>query len=76
MPGSMWVNSRSREKEPARTRLGGSLTGCEGIRSISITILSQVADSEGASAKASVAPDGKFTVTDGRNGVSKIYAAR
>src|SRR5713226_4544485 len=47
VPGSMWLNSRSREKEPARTRLGGSLMGCEGTRSISITILAPVTDSEG-----------------------------
>src|SRR5690349_1815442 len=41
-PGSMWLNRRSRENEPARTRLGGSLTGCcGGKRSIVITILAR-----------------------------------
>src|SRR5450756_1806143 len=38
-PGSIWLNRRSRENEPARTRLGGSLTGCGGTRSILIPIL-------------------------------------
>src|ERR1700732_2507700 len=36
VPGSMWLKSRSSEKEPAPTRLGGSLTGCDGTRSISL----------------------------------------
>ena len=35
----MWLNRRSRENEPARIRLGGSLTGCCGRRSILTTIL-------------------------------------
>src|ERR1017187_10343317 len=35
----MWLNRRSREKAPARTRLGGSLTGSGGTRSITVTIL-------------------------------------
>ena len=35
----MWLNSRSRSNGHARTRLGGSLTGCDGTRSILITIL-------------------------------------
>ena len=43
----MWLKSRSSEKEPAPTKLGGSLTGCDGARSISITILAPIADSEG-----------------------------
>src|ERR1039458_3996769 len=47
VPGSMWPKSRSSEKEPVRTRLGGSWTGCEGTRSISITTLAQIADSGG-----------------------------
>src|ERR1039457_3995600 len=38
-PGSMWLNSRSRSNGHARTRLGGSLTGCDGTRSILITSL-------------------------------------
>src|ERR1035441_3141364 len=38
-PGSMWLSRRSREKAPARTGLGGSLTGCGGTRSITVTIL-------------------------------------
>src|ERR1017187_1111416 len=54
VPGSMWSKSRSSEKEPIRTRLGGSWTGCEGTRSISITILSQIADS-GVTVQESVA---------------------
>src|ERR1035441_4954601 len=35
----MWLNRRSRSNGHARTRLGGSLTGCDGTRSILITIL-------------------------------------
>jgi len=35
----MWLNSRSRSNGHARTRLGRSLTGCDGTRSILITIL-------------------------------------
>src|ERR1035437_6946720 len=54
VPRSMWPKSRSSEKEPVRTRLGGSWTGCEGTRSISLTILAQIADS-GATAQESVA---------------------
>src|ERR1039457_1522632 len=38
-PGSMWLNSRSSENEPARIRLGGSLTSCRGTRSIFNIIL-------------------------------------
>jgi competence protein ComEC len=34
------------------------------------------ADCKGNWIKASVAPDGKFTITNGRNGFSKTYAAR
>src|SRR5437016_3436315 len=47
VPGSMWLNRRSSENTPVRIRLGGSLTGCGGTRSISITILARLADSEG-----------------------------
>src|SRR5579862_2036602 len=46
VPGSMWLNSRSSEKEPARIRLGRSLTGCEGTRSIAVTILAPNRDCE------------------------------
>src|SRR5471030_493628 len=35
----MWLNSRSRSNGHARMRLGGSLTGCDGTRSILLTIL-------------------------------------
>src|SRR5450755_2775564 len=35
----MWLNRRSSENEPDRTRLGGSLTACSGVRSILITSL-------------------------------------
>ena len=34
------------------------------------------ADCQGHWIKASVSPDGTFTVTNGRNGFSKTYAAR
>src|ERR1017187_5595075 len=54
VPGWIGPKSQSSEKEPVRPRLGGSWTGCEGTRSISITILSQIADS-GATAQESVA---------------------
>src|ERR1019366_3989754 len=37
-PGSVWLNRRSRENEPVRTRFGRSSTGC-GTRSIAITIV-------------------------------------
>jgi len=43
----MWLKSRSSEKEPAPTKLGGSLTGCDGTRSISITILPPIWRSNG-----------------------------
>src|ERR1022692_1128250 len=46
VPGSMWLKSRSIEKEAAPTKLGGSLTGCEGRRSISTTILPPIANSK------------------------------
>jgi hypothetical protein len=48
----MWLKSRSIEKEAAPTKLGGSLTGCEGSRSISTTILPPIAD---ATAKEAIA---------------------
>src|SRR5450759_1106719 len=38
-PGSIWLNGRSGENEPARTRLGGTLRGCDGTRSIPIAVL-------------------------------------
>ena len=41
-----------------------------------IANLEETADCKGNWIKASVAPDGKFTVTNGRNGFSKTYAAR
>ncbi len=47
VPGSMWLNRRSSENTPARTKLGGSFAGCGGTRSISTTILARLADSEG-----------------------------
>src|ERR1035438_10926288 len=43
----MWLNSRSRSNGHARTRLGGSLTGCDGTRSILITILPLLTHSGG-----------------------------
>jgi hypothetical protein len=36
----------------------------------------ETADCKGNGFKTSVAPDGKFTVTNGRNGFSKTYASR
>jgi competence protein ComEC len=41
-----------------------------------IANLEETAECKGNWIKASVAPDGKFTVTNGRNGFSKTYAAR
>lgn len=41
-----------------------------------IANLEDTADCKGNWIKASVAPDGKFTITNGRNGFSKTYAAR
>jgi competence protein ComEC len=41
-----------------------------------IANLEETADCKGNWIKASVAPDGKFTVTNGRNGFSKSYVAR
>ena len=41
-----------------------------------IANLEETADCKGNWIKASVAPDGKFTVTNGRNGFSKTYVAR
>jgi len=41
-----------------------------------IANLEETADCKGNWIKASVTPDGKFTVTNGRNGFSKTYAAR
>jgi competence protein ComEC len=41
-----------------------------------IANLEETADCKGNWIKASIAPDGKFTVTNGRNGFSKSYAAR
>jgi beta-lactamase superfamily II metal-dependent hydrolase len=41
-----------------------------------IANLEDTADCKGNWIKASVAPDGKFTVTNGRNGFSKTYASR
>ena len=41
-----------------------------------IANLDDTADCEGNEIKASVAPDGKFTVTNARNGFSKNYVAR
>src|SRR5262245_1676019 len=41
-PGSIWLNRRSNENAPVRIRLGGSLTGCGGTRSISNTILARL----------------------------------
>ena len=40
--GRCWLKSRSSEKEPDRIRSGGSSTGCEGTRSIAITILAPI----------------------------------
>ncbi len=36
----------------------------------------ETAECQGNSISASVAPDGKFTLTNGRNGFSKTYVAR
>jgi hypothetical protein len=36
----------------------------------------ETADCKGNAITASIAPDGKFTVTNGRNGFSKTYVAR
>src|SRR5260370_3103057 len=47
VPGSIWLNRRSSENTPVRIRLGGSLRGWGGTRSISITILARLVDSEG-----------------------------
>jgi len=41
-----------------------------------IANLEETADCKGNWIKASIAPDGKFTVTNGRNGFSKSYVAR
>jgi competence protein ComEC len=41
-----------------------------------IANLEETADCKGKWIKSSVAPDGKFTVTNGRNGFSKTYTAR
>jgi len=41
-----------------------------------IANLEDTASCKGNGIKASVAPDGKFTVTNARNGFSKTYAAR
>jgi len=41
-----------------------------------IANVEDTADCKGNWIKASVAPDGKFTITNGRNGFSKTYAAR
>ena len=41
-----------------------------------IANLEDTAECKGNWIKASVTPDGKFTVTNGRNGFSKAYAAR
>jgi hypothetical protein len=41
-----------------------------------IANLEDSADCKGNWIKASVAPDGKFTITNGRNGFSKTYVAR
>ena len=41
-----------------------------------IANVEDTADCRGNWIKASVAPDGKFAITNGRNGVSKTYAAR
>jgi hypothetical protein len=41
-----------------------------------IANLGETAGCEGHWIKASVAPDGKFTITNGRNGFSKSYTAR
>jgi competence protein ComEC len=41
-----------------------------------IANLEDTADCKGNEIKASVAPDGKFTVTNGRNGFTKSYVAR
>ena len=41
-----------------------------------IANLEDTADCKGNWIKASIAPDGKFTVTNGRNGFSKTYMAR
>ena len=35
----MWLNSRSRSNGHTQTRFAGSLTGCDGTRSILMTIL-------------------------------------
>lgn len=41
-----------------------------------IANLEDTADCKGNWIRASIAPDGKFTITNGRNGFSKTYAAR
>jgi hypothetical protein len=51
VPGSMWLNRRSSENPAVRIRLGGSLTGCGGTRSISIIILPRLANSEGGGSR-------------------------
>src|SRR5471030_3195778 len=38
----MWLNRRSSENEPTPIKLGGSLTGCDGTRSILVTILANL----------------------------------
>src|SRR5258706_15791159 len=43
----MWLNSRSRSNGQTRTRLGGSLIGCDGTRSMMITILALLKHSGG-----------------------------
>ena len=41
-----------------------------------IANVEETADCKGNWIRASVAPDGKFTITNGRNGYSKTYVAR
>jgi competence protein ComEC len=69
-----------------------ALPGIEGIWQVHLALLDQdskhntsrdmianfedTADCKGNWIKGSVAPDGKFTITNGRNGFSKTYAAR
>ena len=45
-------------------------------REIRSRISEETADCKGELIRASIAPDGKFTITNGRNGFSKSYAAR
>ena len=65
MCSSCRTNVRESLYEFRRTRLEDQIANFE-----------ETADCEGNWIRASIAPDGKFTITNGGNGFSKTYAAR